>query len=628
MRKRLFLTIALVLAATTANAQYDDAIRRLEAFIEAHLKATGTPGISVAVKKGDFVYAKGFGYADLENKVPATAESSYRMASVTKPMTAAAVMKLVERGKIDLDAEVQKYVPYFPKKGHPITVRQLLGHLGGISHYRDYDAEGHFRDPKSTREAVAVFEKFDLVAEPGTRYEYSSYGYNLLGAVIEGATGRSYGEVMRDEIWKPLGMTSTRMDDPRDLIPNRVRGYISEGGKLRNSEYVDISSRFAAGGTRSTVRDMVTFITSLEKVLKPETIEAMWTGGVTRDGNASRYGYGFALVPRAARFTTGHNGGQPETATELVYLPREDFAVALGVNYENSDVGAIAARIQYFFLGDHPHPSYYVPAKSEQLTLQATGVTWNNGLAWYDRFGKVRAKDENDLNAAFRYFNESVKAADAKRIGEGRHPAGGEAFIKVGAAMAAHLAKSGADLDKYHREGDLVFFDDYIRLYRANRSIPKTQRFDPAFEALVGRWREEWVRSVNEEVRLFILSSPADLDRLEKELAPRFANASIRPGFQHELTGLGETAAQDGDFSLAARIAKLGLSLYPEAENTTGFAGVLAVASGDVERGKALLLKSRSIDPNGYAGAENLKNIADVLEKMGNKAAADVLRGL
>lgn len=240
--------------ARQTPAQYSQAIKQFEEFARKHMALDKTVGLTIGFVKDDFTWVNAYGYADLENKVPAKAESAYRLASVTKPMTAIAVMQLVEKGKINLDAEVQTYVPYFPKKQSPVTVRQLLGHLGGISHYKDPATELHIKDHKSTRDAIGIFEKFDLVAEPGTRYSYSSYGYNLLGAVIEGASGMSYGDYMRQNVWLPLGMTDTRMDDPLDVIPNRVRGYQLINGKVKNSEFVDISSRFAAGGTHCARR--------------------------------------------------------------------------------------------------------------------------------------------------------------------------------------------------------------------------------------------------------------------------------------------------------------------------------------------------------------------------------------
>jgi CubicO group peptidase (beta-lactamase class C family) len=178
----LALSVCLFVSALAEAQKYDQQLHDFEAFAEQQLASTPMPGFSVAVMKDDFVWSRGFGFADLENHVPATAESSYRLASVTKPMTAVAVLKLAEEGRIDLDAEVQKYVPSFPRKQWPVTVRQLLAHLGGISHYRDLAAESHFREPKNTAESLAVFRDFDLVAEPGTRFSYSSYGYVLLGA--------------------------------------------------------------------------------------------------------------------------------------------------------------------------------------------------------------------------------------------------------------------------------------------------------------------------------------------------------------------------------------------------------------------------------------------------------------
>jgi CubicO group peptidase (beta-lactamase class C family) len=189
---------------------------------------------------------------------------------------------------MDLDAEIQTYVPSFPRKEHPVTIRQLLGHLGGIPHYVDRAKEQHIREHKSTRESVAIFENFPLVAEPGTKWVYSSYGYNLLGAAIEGASKQPYAEYMRDHVWRPAGMVATQMDDPLALIPHRVRGYQLVDGEIRNSELIDVSSRFAAGGTRGTVPDLLRFMKALNegKLLSPKSIDTMCTPMVTRGGRA------------------------------------------------------------------------------------------------------------------------------------------------------------------------------------------------------------------------------------------------------------------------------------------------------------------------------------------------------
>ncbi|HZX09789.1 MAG TPA: serine hydrolase domain-containing protein, partial [Acidobacteriota bacterium] len=138
------------------SQSYGEAIQKFERYVEKKMQIDKFPGLSIGFMKDDFTWVQGFGYSDLENQVKAKPQSSYRMASVSKTFTALAVLKLVEQGKIDLDKEVQTYVPYFPQKKWPVTVRQLLGHLGGISHYKDYDKEGHFKNHMNTEQAISV----------------------------------------------------------------------------------------------------------------------------------------------------------------------------------------------------------------------------------------------------------------------------------------------------------------------------------------------------------------------------------------------------------------------------------------------------------------------------------------
>jgi CubicO group peptidase (beta-lactamase class C family) len=168
-KKTASLLLLLLFFIPSIQAQqtnrYSEQLANFERFVNEQMRADQIVGLSIGFVKGDFVWAQGFGYADLENKTPAKPESAYRLASVTKPMTAVAILQLVEAGKINLDAEVQTYVPYFPHKPWPVKVGPLLGHLAGIPHYVNYDLEGHFKDHKDTRAAIAVFENFDLVAQ-------------------------------------------------------------------------------------------------------------------------------------------------------------------------------------------------------------------------------------------------------------------------------------------------------------------------------------------------------------------------------------------------------------------------------------------------------------------------------
>ena len=347
-------------SSASASDKYADKLRSFEEFVRQQMEKNNVPGLTIGFVKDDYMWVRGFGYADLENKIPAKADSAYRLASVQKSMTAAAVLQLAEHGRINLDAEIQTYVPYFPRKKYPITIRQLLGHLGGIPHYVNRDIEQHIKEHKNTREAIAIFENYDLVAEPGTKFSYSSYGYNLLGAAIEGASKQSYAGYMREHVWQPLGMNDTRMDDPLDLIPNRVRGYQIIDGAIKNSEFIDVSSRFAAGGTRGTVVDLLKFMKGLNdgKLLSRESIALMYTPMKTRDGSISGfpktagYAMGWNLVPQKSGLVVINDGGQQETRTFILYFPSKRFALAVAQNLERDDDGALIFRLYELVLGE------------------------------------------------------------------------------------------------------------------------------------------------------------------------------------------------------------------------------------------------------------------------------------
>jgi len=325
-------------------APYLERVADFGPFVVGQMAERRIPGLTIGFFKGDCTWIAAFGFSDLEARVPARIESAYRYASVQKSMTAAAVLALAEEHRIDLDAEIQSYVPYFPRKRWPVTVRQLLGHLGGIPHYVNRELEQHLTVHKSTREAVAIFADYDLVAEPGTKYSYSSYGYNLLGAAIEGATGKPYGDVMRERIWGPAGMTSVRLDDPLALIENRVRGYQLVQGELRNSEFIDVSSRFAAGGTRGTVPDLLRFLRAMAdgKLLSPASLDLVYTSMTGRDGRPIGYSAGW-LIPRVANRgrLVLNDGGQQETRTYILLDPDDRFGIAFAMNLEANVYGPI-----------------------------------------------------------------------------------------------------------------------------------------------------------------------------------------------------------------------------------------------------------------------------------------------
>lgn len=613
--------------------KYAEPLKIFEEFVKMQMTADRMTGLSVAFMQDDFVWAKGYGFADLENQVPATEKSAYRLASVTKPMTATAIMQLVEKGRIDLDAEVQTYVPYFPRKQWPITVRQLLGHLGGISHYQNYDREGHFKEHKNTREAIAVFEHFDLVAEPGTKYNYSSYGYNLLGAVIEGASGQAFGEYMHENIWKPLGMTDTRMDDPLDLIPNRVRGYQLVDGKIKNSEFVDISSRFAAGGTRSTVVDLLKFAKGLNarKILSEKNIALMYEPMATKDGRLTDYGMGWGTNNANGRFFISHSGGQQETRTILYNYPAQNLIVAAGCNFEGGDPSLYARRLIELILDEPVIIRAYAGDKINLDLLAGMANVYSDGLVHFEKTQKPVTSNEAELTAAFAYFNKNVNrtalAADSKsasqKIRDGRHPVAGLPFGKVGSFMAAKLQeKSGATkLDFYRKVGPIPFFADYIAAYKKDAKILKTARFDAAFEKMIAQWQQDWQKTWTRETRNLAITPASDFDALAAQLKPIFTGAQVYPNFVDGFNQTIQQLALRGEREKALKAGKLGVELYPNSDGLNAYYGIAQIFFGDPENGRASIKKAAAINPNGHAGPGGLNDMAYQLAGIGKVEA-------
>lgn len=624
-------TTAKLRTSSTKSAQsarvpaaYSEPIRLFEDFVRRQMALDQTPGISIGFMKGDVVWAKGYGYADLENRLPAKAESAYRLASVTKPMTGIAILQLAEKGKINLDAEVQTYVPYFPKKPWPVTVRQVLGHLGGISHYKNFAQEGHFKDHKSTREAIAVFENFDLVAEPGTRYSYSSYGYNLLGAVIESASGMSYGDYMRQNVWQPLGMTDTRMDDPLDVIPNRVRGYQLIDGKVKNSEFVDISSRFAAGGTRSTVPDLLKFAKGIMegKLVSSESMNMASASMSTKAGRLTNYGMGWETTPYSGRYMLVHSGGQQETRTLLYILPSRKMALAVGVNFEGANPGVYLERLFQLLTGAPTFLDVYSADKLKAAVAGAVKSTFDYGLSSFEHHQKPLTETDGELTEAFAYFNDNVNAYALKanpqsameKIRDGAHPAAKEAFTKVGSYMAQKLQEKNGprSMQSYAGRGGLAFFEDYITLANGNRSIPPAYRFKQPFAALVSEMARDWNKSNTEYVREFWLMPDADLDAVGKALRQSFAGTSVYPGLVDDFFNVTRQHVLKGNRANALKTSQLAVEFYPESTTANFLYGIALVLNRDPTRGQAALKKSAILNPapNAIASPGGLNTIA------------------
>ena len=312
--------------------------------------ARGIPGFSVTVAiDGKIIYSAAFGYADLEQRVPAWQITKFRIGSISKPLTSAALIKLVEQGKIDLDAPIQKYVPSFPEKGALITSRMLAGHLGGIRHYKDGEPDNQ-KHYDNVVDGLERFKDDPLVAPPGTKFSYSSYGYNLLSAAIEAAAGAHFLDFEQEQVFTPLGLLNTVADQPAEIIPQRARFYSGNKGKpTQNAMYVDNSYKWAGGGFISTSEDLVRFGSALLQpgYLKAESLALLFTPQKTKDGKETRYGMGWFIgKSKSGKRIFEHSGGSVGGSSELILYPDLHLVVAFVCNFAGDVDGWKGEEVQ------------------------------------------------------------------------------------------------------------------------------------------------------------------------------------------------------------------------------------------------------------------------------------------
>jgi CubicO group peptidase (beta-lactamase class C family) len=318
------------------DRSFRTAIKNAEQYIDSLREKQDLPGISVCVgNKEKILWAEAFGYADLENKTKLSIYSKFRLGSVSKLLTSLAVGRLYQEGKLNLDAPVQQYVPEFPVKQYPITSRQLAGHLSGIRHYRNTDPLNCPKNYKNVMEGLSIFKDDTLLFKPGTKYEYSTYGYSLLSAVIEGAAHMPFLSYMQDSIFGPFGMTHTAADINDSIIPYRVGFYEHAGKKLVNAALVNNSYKWAGGGFLSTPYDLVYMISRLlnHEVLQEKTLELLFTSQHLENGTSTNVGIAWRINKTKDGVTYIHHGGAIQGGrTFVLFYPESGYIFAVTAN--------------------------------------------------------------------------------------------------------------------------------------------------------------------------------------------------------------------------------------------------------------------------------------------------------
>lgn len=342
-----WLVIVALLSAASIEAQREqrnDLTASIDAIAQQALKEGPIAGLSIAVARGPrLILAKGYGYADLENDVPATAETVYRIGSITKQFTAVLIMQLVEAGKLSLDDPLTRFLPDYPTHGHRITIHHLLNHTSGIKSYTGLGPklwQTTFRLDLSHQELIDLFKNEPLDFPPGQGYAYNNSAYYLLGVIIEKVTGMNYADVVEKRIFGPLGMSGSHYCRQRPLIKHRARGYQVMKGTLVNAPPISMRIPGAAGGLCSTVLDLVKWQRALieHRLIGRASYERLITPTRLADGVKVSYGFGLAMTELGGHRRIGHGGSVNGFTGVTWYYPDDDLTTVVLTNTGGSRV--------------------------------------------------------------------------------------------------------------------------------------------------------------------------------------------------------------------------------------------------------------------------------------------------
>lgn len=354
----LIFVLACSLAGQTAlgmkPAFSPQMAKEVDEIVASAMKKQDLVGVAVGlVQSGEIVLLKGFGLADRDSQSPVTTESVFNWASNSKPVMAVLAMQLVEQGKLDLDADVRKYVPEFPDKQAKITTRQLLCHQSGIPHYSNGRVIASHHDRLTTKAwldplvGLSRFDRSPLLFNPGETTSYSSYAYVLLSAVVQSAGKQPLADQLKERIVAPLQLSSFQLDLPRANQPNWVTGYDkNRRGQIRPSFEEAHYWKHGAGGYKSNVQDFCKWAQGLinHRLMAPATEKQMWTLQASKDSKNGEYGLGVRLK-QDGNLLVSHGGKQDETTTHLIVCPEEKCGVVVMCNCSYGKPAQIADAI-------------------------------------------------------------------------------------------------------------------------------------------------------------------------------------------------------------------------------------------------------------------------------------------
>ena len=350
LRSLVALTAVTVLLVLPSRAQQNTSAK-IDAYIKTEMRRQKIPGVSLAViRKGKIELIKSYGLSNVEHQVPVKPETVFQSGSIGKQFTASAVMLLVEEGKLSLEDKIGKYLTEAPESWKDITVRHLLTHTSGMG---EYPPDLDLRRDLTEDEYFKVIKSVPLNNPPGAKWDYSNLGYVTLGILIHKVTGKFYGDFLAERIFKPLGMTATRVISEADIVPNRAAGYRLVNNELKNQEWVSPSTNSTADGSLYfTILDLAKWDAALytDRPLKQSTLAQIWTPASLNDGTRKAYGFGWHTDQLHNRRIVFHGGAWQGFKSFIVRFPDDKLSIIWFANsWETRDFKFTRGLISIFY---------------------------------------------------------------------------------------------------------------------------------------------------------------------------------------------------------------------------------------------------------------------------------------
>jgi CubicO group peptidase (beta-lactamase class C family) len=352
---RVALMAIVISLPAIAQAQNTKTISaEFDKMLSAQFKPGETGCAALVAIKGQVVYKKAFGLANLELNVPMQPDMVFRVGSITKQFTAVAILQLMEQGKLSLQDDITKFIPDYPTQAYKITIENLLTHTSGIKSFTNVpEFQKYIKEDMSPAEVIDKFRNLPMDFAPGTKWSYNNSGFFLLGYIIEKASGKSYQDYIQENLFKPAEMTSSLYGNDRRIIKNRASGYQSDGDNVVNLDYISMLLPYSAGSIMSTVEDLYKWNRALisNKLLKKETLDKAFTEYKLSNGEGTGYGYGWFLKQLQGSPTIEHGGAINGYLCNAIYLPKEDVFVAVFSNSTAKSPDMVSLKMAALAIG-------------------------------------------------------------------------------------------------------------------------------------------------------------------------------------------------------------------------------------------------------------------------------------